>query len=105
MAFLDFSDLVRDETVRFFMHRCRRFFIRRFDQTKDLARAFVVPIFQIIHAVLSLNRQISLMSAGDRFGRQSLDVIVNVQIEMAGGMSRRQICLGLLLFATQHGHR
>ncbi len=47
MTFLDFGDLIRDETVSFFVYRCCGFFARRFDQAEDLARAFVVPILSL----------------------------------------------------------
>lgn len=38
-----------DETVRLAMNCHSGFFVWRFDETEDSARAFVVPVFQILH--------------------------------------------------------
>ena len=78
LAFLNFNQLVRDKPMPFTVYGCSRFFARRLGQTKDLARAFIEPIFQILHAMLLLNLKVFLMGARHCFSRQSFHVMVNI---------------------------
>jgi hypothetical protein len=51
-AFPDFRDLVGYQTVRFPVYGDGRFLVRRLDEAKDSACAFVKPVLLIIHAIL-----------------------------------------------------
>jgi len=78
VAFLHFDDAVGDQSVRFAVHRDRRFLVRRFDQAEHLPRRLVVPVLQLFHAVLFLRGRIGLMGLGHGVGGQTRNVLVNV---------------------------
>ena len=68
-AFLDFDDLIREEAVGLAMYCRGCFFARSLHQAKDLACAFIEPVFQVLHALLGLDLKVLRMSAGNCFSR------------------------------------
>jgi hypothetical protein len=78
LAFLDFDQFVREESMRFAVDRDGGFFVRGLNQAKDLACALVEPVFQVFHAILLLSLQISGMSALNGLSRQSIHMLVDI---------------------------
>jgi hypothetical protein len=58
-----------------------RFFAGSLAQTEDGAFAFVVPIFQVLNAMLVLDLEVLLVGFGEFFGSNSFHVSVNIHIE------------------------
>src|SRR5207249_593208 len=76
-----FDDLVGDQAVRFPVHRGGRVLTRGFHETKDLAGSLVVPVSNVVHSVLVLESQVLLVGVGNRNAGQSLNLVVNVEIQ------------------------
>src|SRR4051812_4011601 len=57
------------------------FFVRRFNQAKDLAGIFVEPVAQILGSVLVLRVQIRLMSMGYGIGSKPFDMLVGIHVK------------------------
>src|SRR5207249_5148511 len=66
-TFFHLKDLVSQETMRLAVDFFSRFLIRCVHQTEDLALAFIQPIPEVFHPVLSLNLEILHMGVGDIF--------------------------------------
>ena len=67
-----------DEAVSFAMNGNRGLLARRLDQAEHLAGFLVVPVLQVLHAVLVLRVEVTLVRTGDRVLRQARYVVVNV---------------------------
>lgn len=52
--------------MRFTMHRCSGFLIRRFEQAESLSRVGVVPVSQVFNPILFLNRKVFLVGGFNR---------------------------------------
>src|SRR5262249_51524429 len=85
--FLHLDNLIGDESVGLPVNRLCRLFARCLDEAEHLARPLVVPVAQVVHAVLVLNLEVLLMGATERLARQSLDFVVDVKIERHWGSS------------------
>src|SRR5262249_34311844 len=79
--FFDLDDLVGQEAVGLAVNGGCRLLAGRLDATEPLARPLVVPVSEIVHPVLVLDAQIGLVGAGDGRARQSIDLLVNVEIK------------------------
>jgi len=77
-TFLDWNDLVSDQTMRFAVYGRGGFLSGGLDEAKDFATALVEPILQILDPIFGLHLKITLVCAGDRLGGQSIHVLVNV---------------------------
>src|SRR5215467_1332862 len=80
-AFLHLDDLVGHCPVGLAVHRGRRFLAGGVDQAEDLACALVVPVPDVVDAVLALYLEVLLVRAGCHLRRQSVDLVVHVEIE------------------------
>src|SRR6478672_12228228 len=72
------EELVGDETVAFLVDANRRVLVRRLDEAEDLSALVVVPVLEVLHAVLLLRLEILLVRSGDGVGRQTGNVIVDI---------------------------
>ena len=70
-AFFDLVNLVGDEPVSFAMDPNGSFFVRRVGQAKDLARALIQPVLDVLHSVLRLHLQVFLVGTSDRLGSRA----------------------------------
>jgi len=67
--------------MRFAVYSLSRFFARGLDETKDFASAFIEPVFLILHAILDLRLKVLRVCASNGLSRQSVHVLVDIQIE------------------------
>ena len=86
-TFPDFRDLVGYQTVCFPVYGDGRLLVRRLDEAKDFACAFVKPVLLIIHALLLPHFEVARVRACDGFLGKSFHVMVNVHIERHCTMS------------------
>src|SRR5207249_3072853 len=83
-AFCHFDDVVRHDAVGFAVHGRRRFLAGGLDETEHLSGALVVPVPDVVHAVLALHGQIFLVGLGSHLGGEAIDLVVDIQVERHG---------------------
>ena len=66
---LDLDDLGGRQAVRLSVHRLGRRLVRRVDEAEHALGVAVVPVAQVVHAVLGLHRHVHRVGAGELFGR------------------------------------
>src|SRR5215470_1014538 len=86
-AFLHLDDLVGHRPVGLAVHRGRCFLAGGVDQAEDLAGTLVVPVPDIVDAILTLYLEIFLVCTGCHLGGQSVYLVVHVEIERHRGCS------------------
>src|SRR5262249_29690575 len=84
-AFLHFDDLVGHEAVGLAMHGRRRFLARGLTETEDLSSPLVVPVTDVVDAVLALHGEILLVSLCGHLGGEPVDLAVHVEVERHRG--------------------
>ena len=67
--------------MRFALYRHSGFFARGLNETEDFASAHIEPVFQVLHAMLGLRLKVFRVCASDGLRRQSIHMMVNIQIE------------------------
>src|SRR5437899_1012798 len=55
-----------------------------YDETEHLSGALVVPVPDVVHAVLALHGQIFLVGLGIHLGGEAIDLVVDIQVERHG---------------------
>src|SRR5262249_21366573 len=80
------NDFVGHRPVGLAMHRGRRFLAGGVDQAEDLAGTLVIPVPDIVDAILTLYLEIFLVCTGCHLGGQSVYLVVHVEIERHRGL-------------------
>src|SRR5213080_373588 len=70
--------------MRLPVHADRRLLAGSLDETKHFARLVVEPVVQVLHVVLVLRGEVSLVRAGDAVPGQPGNVLVDVEEEWHG---------------------
>src|SRR5439155_2422357 len=70
--------------MRLPVHADRRLLAGSLDETKHFARLVVEPVVQVLHVVLVLRGEVSLVRAGDAVPGQPGNVLVDVEGEWHG---------------------
>src|SRR5262249_36766650 len=79
LVFLHFEVLVRHLAVGFAVDGESSLLAGGFGEAKTLAGRGVVPVLQVAHAVLALDRQVPLVQRGERLGREAGGGAVHVK--------------------------
>src|SRR5258707_8273955 len=80
-AFLDLDDLICHQPMSLAMHRFSGCFARGLAQAKDRARAFIIPVPQVLDPVLLLNFEVPCVSPSGCFSRQPFHLTMDVHVE------------------------
>src|SRR6185503_15443840 len=79
--FLHLDDLVGDGAVCLAVDGLRGLLAGSLDEAEDLARSLVVPVLQVVDAVLVLALQVLAVGVGEPLRGQPVDLVVHVEIE------------------------
>src|SRR5215207_5091625 len=96
LPFLDFDHLIREQAMRFAVYRDGCLFAGSFNEAKDFPCAFIEPVLQVFRAMLVLSLKVFRMGTRNGLSRQSVHMLVNIQIELvhSRGLLYRESCLG-----------